>query len=132
MSSATSPVRDALEGYVAGRVQAARLVEAVATAYHGARGPGTGDWLKPLVDVIERAHPGVVELSASGDRPGFAVRLAERPFPKTYEAEFRRVVEQTLTSAAAGVDRGPLTPGPGPRFWSRLYSTIRTFFTASA
>jgi hypothetical protein len=132
MSSATSPVRDALEGYVAGRVNAERLVAVVTGAYYGARGPGTGDSLKPLMDVIDRAHPGVVELSASGDGPGFAVRLADRPFPKAYEAELRRVVEQTLTGAAAGLDRRPPAPGRGPRFWSRIYTAVRSLFIASA
>jgi hypothetical protein len=83
------------------------------------------------MDVIERAHPGVVELSAGGDRPGFTVRLAERPFPKQYEAELRRVVELTLAGAPARIEAEPQALGPKPRFWSRLYTAVRRFFTAS-
>jgi hypothetical protein len=124
MSSATSPVRDALEGYVAGHVQAERVVTVVAAAYYGARGRGPGDRLRPLMDVIERAHPGVIELSATADEPGFAVSLGARPFPNQYEAQLRQAAEAVLG--------GRRSPGPRPRVWSRLYSTIRTFFTASA
>jgi hypothetical protein len=124
MSSVTSPVRDALEGYVAGRVKAERVVEAVAAEYYGDRGLGPGAWLKPLMEIIERAHPGVIELSGSPDKPGFAVRLSARPFPKQHEAQLREAVAAVLVS-------GPRSPGPGPRFWTRLYTAVRKFFTAS-
>jgi len=124
MSSATSPVRDALEGYVAGRVKAERLVEAVATAYYGDQGLGPRAWLKPLMEIIERAHPGVIELSGSPDKPGFAVRRSARPFPKQHEAQLREAVEAVLVG-------GPQAPRPGPRFWTRLYTAVRRLFTAS-
>src|SRR5712691_422329 len=104
MSSASSPVRAVLEGYVAGRVKAERVVEAVAGAYYGAQGRGPRDRLRPLMDVIERAHPGVVELSAGATGPGYTERLAERPFPKQYEVELRRVVESMLGGTPARIE----------------------------
>jgi len=142
MSSAISPVRAILESYVAGRVKAERVVEAVAAAYYEKQGVGHGAWLRQLMDVIERAHPGIVELTAGGDRPGFTVRLAERPFPKQYEAELRRVVELTLAGAASvGAQHAAPLPGsaaptspvmsPNPGIVARLFGAIRRLFTAS-
>ena len=103
MPFASSPVRDALEGYVAGRIKAERLVIAVATAYYGGEeGRGKGEELQPLIDVIDRASPGIVELGSVASQPGFAVQLAERPFPKQYEAELRRAAEAYLGQETAG------------------------------
>ncbi|MGH2670173.1 MAG: hypothetical protein ACRDH5_13845 [bacterium] len=113
-----------LQGYVAGRVKAERVVAAVTAAYYGARGSGIGTRLQPLMGIIERAHPGVVELVASRDPAGFEVRLAERPFPKQFEADLRRAAERVLAGAAPGGD-------PEPPFWARLYRAIRSVFTAS-
>ena len=130
MSSATS-VRDALEGYIAGRLTAEQLVSAVAAAYYGEQGAGSREQLKPLIEIIERAHPGVVELTGSADRPGFAVRLAERPFPKRYEAEFRQTVQASLVG---GFSEEPVTaprsPFPAPSLISRIIRAIRRVFSA--
>ncbi len=125
MSSASSPVRDVLEGYVAGRVKAERVVAAVAAAYYGPdAGSGMRDALRPIVDIIERAHPGVIELTGSESRPGFAVRLAERPFPKPHEAALR--------DAALGVlGAYPASRLPPPGIVARLVTAVRRFFTAS-
>jgi hypothetical protein len=41
--SSSSSVKEALEGFVAGRVKAERVVEAVAAAYYGEGGRGTRD-----------------------------------------------------------------------------------------
>ncbi len=98
MPSASSPVKQALEGYVAGRLQAERLVAAVATAYYRDDGRGMREALRPVVEVIERAAPGVVELVATTDRPGFAIRLAERPFPQQYVADLRSAAAVVLNS----------------------------------
>ncbi len=76
MSSATS-VNDALTGYLAGRVTAEQLVETVTAAYYRERGMGNGEWLKPVIEVIERAHPGVVELAGSAGH--VAARRSHRP-----------------------------------------------------
>jgi hypothetical protein len=118
-------VRETLESYVAGRVKAERVVEAVAAAYYENRGVGRGEWLRPLMDVIERAHPGVVELSSAAAPPGFGVRLATRPFPKEYEPALRAAVEAALVGSAAIVS-------PNPGIVARLFGAIRRFFTASA
>src|SRR5438309_391721 len=89
MSSGSSLIRETLEGYVAGRVKAERLVIAVAAAYYGREGaPGIRDGLGPLVDIIDRASPGIVELGGVAEgRQGFDIRLAERSFPRQYEQE---------------------------------------------
>ena len=123
MSSASS-VNDALTGYVAGRVTAEHLAGVVAAAYYGEQGAGSRERLKPLVEIIERAHPGVVELSGSSAKPGFGVRLAERPFPKRYEAEFRQAVQALLVGGSA--------EAPRPGLWSRVVRAVRRLFAASS
>jgi hypothetical protein len=121
MSSATS-VSDALSGYAAGRMTAEQLVAQVAAAYYGARESGLGTRLKPLMEIIERAHPGVVELSGNGEKPGYAIRLSERPFPKRYEAELRQAVE--------GLISAPRSPLPAPGLLTRLFRAVRSLFSA--
>jgi hypothetical protein len=128
MSSVSSPVKAILEGYVAGRVNAERVVAAVAEAYYGERGAGSRERLRSLMDVIERAHPGVVELAGTTDRPGFAVRVSERPFPKEYEGALREAVQLVLGKTESAAPRSVL---PAPGMWSRLYTAVRRFFTAS-
>jgi hypothetical protein len=128
MSSATSPVRAVLEGYVAGRVKAERVVEAVAAAYYENRGVGSGEWLRPLMDVIERATPGIVELTSAADSPGFGVRLVTRPFPKEYEGALREAAQAVLNQGSAPT---PHAPRPTPGIFSRLYTAVRRLFIAS-
>lgn len=127
MSSASS-VNDALTGYAAGRVTAEQLVGVVAAAYYGAGGSGLGVRVQPVVEIIERAHPGVVELSASPDKPGFGVRLTERPFPKRYEPELRDAVRAALGQA----DPSPESRTPSPSVLTRIFRAIRRVFSASA
>lgn len=122
-----------LEGFVAGRVRAERLVAVVAAAYYGEGGRGKGEGLRPLVEVIERAAPGVVELAGTEGGAGFAVKQIERPFPKEYEAELRRAAETVLRGAwpeAAG--RGT-RGGDGGRggLLARLVRAVQRLFTAS-
>ncbi len=134
MSSASSPVRAVLEGYVAGRVKAERVAAAVAAAYYRETGQGKRETLRPLMEIIERAHPGVVELTGASERPGFGVRLAERPFPKEYEASLRAAVEAVLVGHVADtfpVSRVPPRPLGSPGLVARLFGAIRRFFTAS-
>src|SRR5439155_11883691 len=95
-SSASSPVSLAIAGFVAGRVKPEGLVALVSAAYYGDGGRGTRDGLKPLIDVIQRAAPGVVELAARPGGAGFAIRLAERAFSKQYEAGRRSAAESYL------------------------------------
>ena len=132
MSSASSPVRQALEGYIAGRVKAERVVEAVTAAYYGEGGRGTREGLKPLMEIIERAHPGVIDLASTTDQPGFVVRLTDRPFPKAHEGALREEVQAVLARGAADARTHPSSPIPRPGLLSRLYTAVRRFFTASA
>ena len=125
MTSSASSVNDALAGYAAGRVSAEQLVSVVAAAYYGEGRRGKGEGLRPIIEVIERAHPGFVELSSSGDRPGFAVRLAERPFPKRFEGELR----QAVASVSADVTL-PASPVPLPGLFTRILRAIRKVFSA--
>jgi len=123
MSSATS-VNAALADYAAGRMTAQQLVGCVAEAYYESRGVGSGEWLRPVMDVIERAHPGVIELSASTEKPGFRVRLAERPFPKQWEAALREA------AAAVGGTAPNHSPLPTPGLFTRIVRAIRRVFSA--
>ena len=80
------------------------------------------------MDVIERAHPGTIELAGTAEKPGFAVRLAERPFPKEYEGALKDAVRLALEKGQLPAPRSPL---PAPSLFSRLYTAVRRFFTAS-
>ncbi|HEY7193979.1 MAG TPA: hypothetical protein VH439_09595 [Gemmatimonadales bacterium] len=94
----------------------------MATAYY--EGVGSGEWLRPVMDVIERAHPGIVELSASTEKPGFAVRLAERPFPRQWEPALRQ--------AAARISGTETNHSPLPTlgFFTRIVQAIKKVFSA--
>ena len=130
MSSGSS-VNSALADYAAGRVTAEQLVAQVAAAYYGARDSGLGTRLKPLIEIIERAHPGVVELSGSVEKPGFGVRLAERPFPKRYEGELREAVQVVVGGQHAAPLQDPPTSVVPPRgILSRIVAAIRNVFSA--
>jgi hypothetical protein len=102
------------------------LVEVVATAYYGEAGRGKREGLQPIIDIAERAHPGVIELARTTDGPGFTVRLAERPFPKRFEAELRDVV----TSALNGGSTLPPSRVPLPSLFTRIIHAIRKAFSA--
>ena len=129
----SSPVSDALEGYVAGRVKAERLVIAVSAAYYRDARNGQRESLQPLIDVIDRASPGIVELGTATSGPGFDIRLAERPFPKQYEAQLREAAEVVLSGGGmrdAGYVKAVETH-PASRI-SHLVSWIRSLFRGSA
>lgn len=135
MPSASSPVRDALESYVAGRVKAERLVIAVSASYYRETENGTREALQPLIDVIDRAAPGIVELGTVQGGSGFAISLAERPFPKEHEAELRRAAETYLgrgdTVGAARSEAGEgRTAARG--LVARLVAAVRRMFSPSA
>jgi hypothetical protein len=133
MPSASSPVKDALESYIAGRVKAERLVIAVSAAYYREAPNGKRETLQPLIDVIDRASPGIVELGTVQGGSGFDVRLAERPFPKQHEPELRRAAEAVLSGCEmrdAGWVNPAATPHPASRI-SHLVSWIRRLFRGS-
>lgn len=96
MSSATSLVRETLDAYLGGRITAERLVAVVAEAYYRDEGRGTRDGLRPVLQVIERAAPGAVELTRSEGPVGFEIRPGERAFPKQYEVDLRAAAEAVL------------------------------------
>src|SRR2546425_10760590 len=133
MPSGSSPVKEALESYVAGRVKAERLVIAVSAAYYRESGNGTREALQPLMDVIDRASPGIVELGTVQGGSGFDVRLAERPFPKQYEAQLREAAATVLSGCEmrdAGWVNPAATPHPASRI-SHLVSWFRRLFGGS-
>lgn len=136
MSSESSPVRETLEGYVAGRVKAERLVIAIAAAYYGRDGtPGIRDGLGPLVEIIDRASPGIVELDGvggGGGGGGFDIRLAERSFPKQHEPVLRRAVEAYLAShRTTGVIATQTAQAAMPGMLARIVGAIRRLFSGS-
>ena len=116
---------------MAGRVPPERVVAVVAAAYYRETGSGRRETWQPLMDVIERAHPGVIRLAGIAARPGFAVELTERPFPKQYESDLKRAAETIL------LKRGdqPQEMGGGTRpigLVGRLVEAVRRLFSASA
>ena len=137
MSSAPSSINDVLAAYAAGREKATRVVAVVAEAYYRDRAKGKGDWLQAVIDVIERAAPGMVELVGSPGRPGFEIRLAQREFPKAYEAELKRAVEAALAGGGkretVDVKRTGVTDNGQPKtsLMSRFFSAVRRLFSAS-
>ena len=108
----SSPVRRELEEYVAGRGGATRVVAVVMDAYYRDGGSGKREALRPVIEVIERAAPGVVELAAAGDTPGFRVRLAERPFPERYAGDLRTAAGAALQAWAQDADAPALVAAP--------------------
>lgn len=132
MSSDSSGANQALADFLAGRVNAERVVAVVAHAYYraGVRRDATREELRPVVEVIERAAPGMVELARTEGGAGFDIRLAERPFPKQYEAELRQAAVAALAKLEDGgeVARGP---GVAPGLWGRMFRAVRRLFSAS-
>jgi len=154
MSSASSltDARLALEAFLAGRARAERVVVAVAEAYYKARGGSQSERerLRPVLQVIERAAPGVVALGRIDGGAGFDIKLAERPFPKSHEAALREAAGAVLrtdwsqTAAASGelresgsekremesAPQGPVA-APAGGFLARLVNAVRRLFSAS-
>ncbi len=126
MSSASSA--DHLTAYLTGQLTAEQLVAAVTAEFYQNGRNGKRETWRPILDVVERAHPGVVELTASEQEPGFDVRLAERPFPKRYEAELRRAVETVLQTLPASGVPFPAEVGRKPGFLDRIVAAVRRLF----
>jgi|SRR6266850_416806 len=130
MSSAASSINDVLAAYVAGREKATRVVAVVAEAYYREAAKGKRETWRPVMDVIERAAPGLVELVGSPGKPGFEIRLAQREFPKAYEANLKRAVAAAL---AGGGKRETVDVKPvRTSLVSRLFAAVKRMFTASA
>jgi len=122
----SSTIKQVLEAYLAGRVKAEQVVVAVASRYYGAGGGGQGEGLRPIVEVIERAAPGVVELAGAPNQPGFLITAAERPFPREYETQLRVAVEVVLSEGGGGKGEGGARAQGG--FLSRVLAAIRGVF----
>src|SRR5437867_784958 len=149
--SSWNATRRALERYVAGRLEADGVVAAVTAAYYRETGKGKGETgkgkretgkgkreaLRPVIEVIERAAPGVVELAGSPDGPGFEVRVLGRSFPKQYEADLRSAAAAVL-AGEGGREPGPATGTRhaalrhAPGLVRRVVRAILRLFNASA
>ena len=114
----SSPVRRELEEFVAGRGTPERVVIAVTVAYYRNTLGAQREALRPLINVIDSASPGIVELGSMTGGRGFEVRLAERPFPREHEDALRRAAELVLRDANAAVTAEP-RPEPAPA-WVRI------------
>jgi len=104
-------------------------VAAVAAEYYRETSNGKREALRPIIEVVERAHPGVVELKATEGQPGFDVRSTARPFPKRYEAELRQAVETALQSVPVSRSPSPNQPGRAPSVLQRIVAAIRRVFS---
>ena len=126
-------VRGLLEGYLGGRIPAERLVPAVAAEYYRSVDRRTREALRPIMEVIERAAPGVGRLARTEGGAGFDIHLAERPFPAADEAALRHAVSvaqaQVSGGAAATPAETPFAPAPG--LLARLVRVVRRLFSAS-
>ena len=129
MSSASS-VNDALTDYLAGRTSAEKVVTVVAAEYYRDARSGVRDAMRPLIEIIERAQPGGVELSARVNKPGFDVRLTERPFPRRYEGELRQGVQAFLVAGLGADSPHPPSRISHPGFFSRIVAAVRRLFSA--
>ena len=143
-SSASSPSKRALEEFVAGRLAAERLVATVAGRYYGAAGRGEKEALRPLIELAERAAPGVVGLERRDGGAGFDVRVVEREFPEESLAALRGaaaaalaaswadpVVPATDRSAPESVAPRPKALAPSPSWLGRVAQAVRRLFSAS-
>lgn len=135
-SDSSAAVKGLLAGYLTGRISAERLVPALAAEYFRTADRRTRDALRPVMEIVERAAPGVGRLARTEGGAGFDIRLAERPFPASDESALREAVSAALASgwgAAAGTSPvGPAVPVKAPGFLSRLVRAVRRLFSASA
>ena len=133
MSSGSSAARELLAAYVAGRVPADRLVPAIASEYYRSPDARQRSALRPVMEVIERAAPGVARLARTDAGAGFDIQLAERSFPETFESSLKEAAASVLAGAWGAAPQGAAAEGaPGLGFWSRLVGRVRRLFSASA
>jgi len=131
MSSGSSAARELLAAYVAGRMPADRLVSAIAAEYYRSPDARQRAALVPVMEVIERAAPGVARLARTEAGAGFEIQLAERPFPEAFESALKEAAASVLAAAwgtAPQVAAADVATGPG--FWSRLLGRVRRLFSA--
>ena len=131
MTSSASSVNAALAEYAAGKLPAERLVSTVAAAYYGETRNGKRETWRPIMDVVERAHPGIVELKATLEGPGFAIGLAEWPFPKAFEGALREAVQDVLTTIPVSRPTFPDVPVRKSGLFARIFAAIRSIFRST-
>ena len=118
---------------MAGSLPADRLVATVANRFYGGAGKGERDALRPVVELAERAAPGVVSLERSDKGAGFDVRPAGRTFPAEYEAELRGVAAAALEASWHDASQSsPASTSSPTGFLSRIMTAVRRLFSASA
>lgn len=136
MSSVPSSINDVLAAYAAGREKAARVVAVVAEAYYRETNAAKREIWHPVMEVVERAAPGLVELVGTPGKPGFEIRLGGREFPKSYEADLKRAVEIVLSESpkreTRKVPAAASTAVPTGGLWARVVAAVRRIFSASA
>ena len=128
-SSSSSAAKELLAAYVAGRVPAVRLVPAIAVEYYRSPDAKQRAALRPVMDVIERAAPGVARLARTDSGAGFDIQLAERPFPETFDTSLKEAAAGVLAGWGAASSAAVAETGSG--FWSRLIDRVRRLFSAS-
>ncbi len=129
MSSASSAAKDLLAAYVAGRVSAVRLVPAIAIEYYRSPDAKHRAALRPVMDVIERAAPGVARLARTESGAGFDIQLAEWPFPEAFERSLKEAAAGALAQWGTAAPAG--AAGTESGFWFRLIDRVRRLFSAS-
>jgi hypothetical protein len=133
----SSPVREILTAFVAGRATRDELVRAVRAAHYQASGP-TGPAWQALVETIERSVPGTLELVATSERPGFVVQPLQGPVDLD-EASLREAVRRALdawTNPVPSTGPPPVArpdaPAPREGLLLRLVRRVRNFFRGGA
>lgn len=123
-----SSTREALTGYLEGKVKADHLVAAVAATYYRERKSLKGEGWRELIAVIERGAPGVVELAAAEGK-GFDIKLAERPFPSSFEPALKAAAQRALAETPASLSTdasGASQPSKG--FLARIVDRVLGLF----
>lgn len=140
-SSDSFAVRGLLAGYLDGRVPAERLIPALAVEYYRTSDRKAREALRPVMEVIERASPGVGQLVRTEGGAGFDIRLAERRFPEADAEALRQAIRSALATPWGGGAGAPAavpaatagTPDGGASgLFSRLVRAVRRLFSASA
>jgi len=126
----SSAVNQVLADYVAGRAGVGELVRAVRTAHYGAAARAEPAW-QALVETIERAVPGMLELSSTAGTPGFALRPLEDSVSTAHEAQLREAAQAVLAALPSGGDAARVSAQPlavRPPLWRRIVRTVRRLF----
>ncbi|HXF95271.1 MAG TPA: hypothetical protein VNI61_04145 [Gemmatimonadales bacterium] len=96
---------------------------AVTRWYYREAGRAAREAFRPVIEVIERAAPGGVELTRAEASPGFALRPGARVFPKEFEPDLRTAVETAMLRS--GEPGGPQGDG---RLLTRIVRALRRLF----